>query len=110
MSIDEAQTKGKGGRKSWIDELRLYERYSNLSEDYFKVLKKFLKSKDKKDQQWAVGELSKAFVKMLPQDLTSGGEKITPILGHEFPSNDGDAPDSANAEENSRGTRGNKRK
>lgn len=66
----------KAGRKGWIEELRLYERYSDLTEDYFRVLKEHLNSEEKKDQQWAASELSKGLVKMIPQDVTSGGEPI----------------------------------
>ena len=70
------------GRKSWTEEMKLAQRYSDLSEDYFKILKEFAQSEDKNDRKWAAQELSKAFVKMIPQDMdiTSGGEPI-PLLG-----------------------------
>jgi hypothetical protein len=68
--------KNKGGRKSWTEELEIAQRYSDLSEPAFKVLKSMLNSKDKNDQKWAVEQLGKAFVKMIPQDHTSGGQPL----------------------------------
>lgn len=71
----------KGGRKSWTEELNIANRYAELSVPYFKVLKKALDSEDDKDQKWAVEQLGKAFVKMIPQDITSGGKELpTPIF------------------------------
>ena len=71
----------KGGRKSWTEELNLANRYAELTEPYFKVLRKALASEDKGDQKWAVEQLGKAFVKMIPQDITSGGKELpAPII------------------------------
>lgn len=60
--------------------MQLKQRYSDLSEDYFRVLKAHMASEDKSDQKWATQELSKAFVKMLPQDLTTDGQAISFII------------------------------
>lgn len=69
------------GRKSLKEELRMFERYSELTEPYFRVLKKKLESDtDPSAQMWAVEQLTKAFVKMIPQDLTTKGDKITPAV------------------------------
>jgi hypothetical protein len=71
----------QAGRKSWTEELQMAQRYSDLSEPAFKVLRKMLDSDDKADQKWAVEQLGKAFVKMIPQDFTSGGKELpTPII------------------------------
>lgn len=59
------------GRKSLKEELKLFERYSELTEPYFNVLKKKLASDtDPAAQMWAVEQLTKAFTKMIPQQLT----------------------------------------
>lgn len=74
---------GLPGRKSWTEELQIAQRYSDLTEPAFKVLKEMLESEDKADRKWAVEQLSKAFVKMIPQDITSGGKELPqPILYH----------------------------
>lgn len=69
--------KNKGGRKSYFEELNIAHRYQELSEPYFKFLKKMMESKDVQDQKWAAERLEKAYVKMIPQDVTSGGQPIT---------------------------------
>jgi hypothetical protein len=66
----------KAGRKSYLDEVQIAQRYTDLTEPAFKVLRKMLNSEDKVDQKWAVEQLTKAFVKMIPQDHTSGGQPI----------------------------------
>lgn len=73
------------GRKSLKDELKLFERYSDLTEPYFRVLRTKLNSVEDSDQKWAVEQLSKAFVKMLPQDIdvTSQGESISGLTAQE---------------------------
>lgn len=74
------------GRKSLKEELKLFERYSELTEPYFRVLRKKLNSDaDPSAQMWAVEQLSKAFVKMLPQDidLTTKGESLNPLSEQE---------------------------
>jgi hypothetical protein len=64
----------KTGRKSLKDELKLFERYSELTEPYFRVLKKHLESEKKDDEKWAIEQLTKAFTKMLPQKVEGDGE------------------------------------
>lgn len=66
----------KAGRKTYTEELEIAQRYSALTEPFFKVLRKHLESEDEKKQQWAVEQLSKAFVKMIPQDMTTGGKPL----------------------------------
>lgn len=68
--------KNKGGRKGFGEELRIVERYSALTEDFFIVLKEMLASEDKADRKWAVEQLNKAYTKMIPQDITSGGQPL----------------------------------
>lgn len=68
--------KNKGGRKSYLEELEIAQRYADLTEPAFKVLKSMLESEEKQDQKWAVEQLGKAFVKMIPQDFTSGGKPL----------------------------------
>lgn len=68
--------KNKGGRKSYTEELQIAQRYSALSEPFFRILKKNLESGDEKLEMWAVEQLSKAYVKMIPQDMTSGGQPL----------------------------------
>lgn len=67
----------KAGRKGWLEELQLAQRYSDLTEPFFKVIRDNLESEDKADRKWAAERLEKAYVKMIPQDVTSGGEAIT---------------------------------
>ena len=61
------------GRKSLKDELQIKQRYADLSAPFFKVLKEHMESAVKADQQWAVEQLSKAFVKMIPTEITGEG-------------------------------------
>lgn len=67
---------GVPGRKSWTDELQIAQRYADLTEPAFRVLMEMLESEDKNDRKWAVEQLGKAYVKMIPQDHTSGGKPI----------------------------------
>ena len=91
--------KNKGGRKSYLEELEIAHRYTALTEPFFKVLKKNLESEDKADQKWAVEQLGKAFVKMIPQDVTSGGKELpAPILLNVF-SDDSNKESSTTQEE-----------
>lgn len=85
----------KAGRKSWTEELEIAERYSALSVPFFKFIKKMLDSPELADQKWAAERLEKAFVKMIPQDLTSGGKTLpTPIISlHALQRNDSDSED-----------------
>jgi hypothetical protein len=61
------------GRKSKFEELQIVERYAELSAPFFAVLKKMLNSKVKADQRFAIEQLSKAFPKMIPQQITGEG-------------------------------------
>lgn len=70
----------KPGRKGWIEELRLYERYSDLTEDYFNVLKEHFASEDKKDRQWAAERIEKGIVKMIPQSIDGGEDNEGNVL------------------------------
>ncbi len=78
----------KAGRKSYLEEVKIAQRYTDLTEPAFKVLRSMLESEDKNDQKWAVEQLGKAFVKMIPQDVTSGGKELpAPILLNVFGNN-----------------------
>lgn len=76
--------KNKGGRKSYLEEVKIAQRYTDLTEPAFKVLKTMLNSKDKNDQKWAVEQLTKAYVKMIPQDHISGGQPIQIVFDNAF--------------------------
>lgn len=80
----------KAGRKSAVEELEVVRRYSELTDDYFRVVKKYLNNKNPADEKWAVEQLSKAFVKMIPQDLTSGGDKLPQEITVRFINGDRD--------------------
>lgn len=75
---------GVAGRKSWTEELQIAKRYSDLTEPFFEVIKEMMASEDKADRKWAVEQLSKAYVKMIPQDLTSGGQPIQIVFDAAF--------------------------
>ncbi len=70
------------GRKSLKDELKMFERYSELTEPYFRVLRKHLNSNNVLNEKWAVEQLTKAFVKMVPQDIdmTTKGKALKPTV------------------------------
>ena len=68
--------KNKGGRKSYFEELNIANRYSELSEPFFEFLLEMFNSDDKADRKWAAERLEKAYVKMIPQDHTSGGQPL----------------------------------
>jgi len=73
-----------GGRKSLKDELKMFDRYSELTVPYFRVLKKHLESNNVTNEKWAVEQLTKAFTKMIPTELTGADGKDlipSPILG-----------------------------
>lgn len=65
---------GMPGRKGFVEELDLVKRYADLTVPFFKLLKQYLESEDKADQKWAAEQLSKAFVKMIPQKIAGDGE------------------------------------
>jgi hypothetical protein len=68
------------GRKSLKDELKMFDRYSELSVPYFAVLKKHLESKNTANEKWAVEQLTKAFTKMIPTEVSGVDGKPIPIL------------------------------
>ena len=73
-----------GGRKSLKEELKMFDRYSELTVPYFKVLRKHLKGGNVTNEKWAVEQLTKAFTKMIPTELTGADGKDlipSPILG-----------------------------
>lgn len=88
-----------GGRKSLKEELQLFRRYSELSVPYFNILRKRLDSGQPDMENWAVEQLSKAFVKMIPQetDLTSGGMPLI-LPGEIINKNALDTPSSAKSD------------
>jgi hypothetical protein len=67
---------GVAGRKSWTEELQIARKYSALSDKYFEFLMEMLDSEEKADRKWASERLEKAYVKMIPQDVTTGGQPI----------------------------------
>ena len=67
------------GRKSKAEELKIIERYAELTEPFFKVLKEALEGKNKRDKHWAIEQLSKGFVKMIPQKIGGDPDNRTPI-------------------------------
>ncbi len=68
------------GRKSLKTELKMFDRYSELSEPYFRVLRKHLESGNIANEKWAVEQLTKAYTKMIPTELSGVGGKPIPIL------------------------------
>lgn len=67
------------GRKSKAEELQIVDRYAALSEPFFDILQKALLGKNKREQHWAVEQLSKGFIKMIPQVQKIGGDNDNPI-------------------------------
>ena len=62
----------------------MFDRYSELTVPYFRVLKKHLESNNVTNEKWAVEQLTKAFTKMIPTELTGADGKDlipSPILG-----------------------------
>jgi hypothetical protein len=73
----------KMGRKSLKEELQIKQRYADLSDAYFRVLSKALESGVGQDEKWAVEQLTKAYTKMIPQEVTGADGKDlfpTPLL------------------------------
>lgn len=69
----------KAGRKSKFEEMQIASRYAELSVPYFKELKAFLEGDEKADKKFAIEQLTKAYAKMIPQDVTTGGMPIITI-------------------------------
>jgi hypothetical protein len=70
------------GRKSLKTELKMFDRYSELSVPYFRVLKKHLTGSNVANEKWAVEQLTKAFTKMIPTEVSGVDGKPIPILMH----------------------------
>jgi hypothetical protein len=68
------------GRKSLKTELKMFDRYSELSEPYFRVLRKHLTGSNVANEKWAVEQLTKAFTKMIPTEIGGIDGKPIPIL------------------------------
>ena len=62
----------KRGRKSKAEKFKVLERYAELSESYFTVIKEALESSRLCDKHWAADHLKNAFVKMIPQQIDGG--------------------------------------
>ena len=56
-------------QKTYEETLRIKQRYADLSVDHFKFLKRMQASKKIEDNKFAAQELSKAFIKMIPQAM-----------------------------------------
>jgi hypothetical protein len=67
------------GRKSKAEELKIIDRYAALAEPFFEILQKALTGKNKREQHWAIEQLSKGFVKMIPQKIAGDPDNRTPI-------------------------------
>jgi hypothetical protein len=68
------------GSKSLKNELQIIQRYADLTEPFFKVIKKHFESENPQSQQWAVERPEKAFVKMIPQTIDGEGENGEVII------------------------------
>ena len=66
----------KRGRKNFGEELKIIENYAELSGDFFKFLKEKMSNGTDQEKWEAVKMLKGAFEKMIPQDVTSGGEAL----------------------------------
>ena len=90
----------KTGRKSLKDELKMFDRYSELTEPYFRILRKHLESGKKDDEKWAVEQLTKAYTKMIPQEVTGkDGKDLFPVpLLNNLPSVSDNSGDNSNSE------------
>lgn len=61
--------------KTLIDKLMgLRKEYLRLTPLYFDYMEEILTKGDQKEKKWAMQELTKAFVKMLPQTLEGSGD------------------------------------
>jgi hypothetical protein len=71
----------KTGRKSKFEELQMAQRYSDLSGKAFEFLTECLEGKNKELKMWAVEQLGKGLVKMIPQvqQLSGNPNDSTPI-------------------------------
>lgn len=65
-----------GGRKRMYDEAKLIKNLETYSVLFWDTLGKWFRSDDEKKQQFAMTEFNKIQVRTIPQDITSGGEKL----------------------------------
>lgn len=71
---------GASGRKSRFAELNLANKYNDLTPKFFAFITEMLDSGDKNDRKWAVEQLGKAYVKMIPQTIEGDIDHPIPIL------------------------------
>ena len=83
----------KPGRKSLMEELEIKRRYADLAPKYFKALNEFLESSEKSERKFAIEQLGKAFTKMIPQDVTSGGKEMPQPILYAVQNNDSNSED-----------------
>ena len=67
-----------GGRKTFREEFQIKQRYADLAEPFFKFLKTMFEEGSIADKKWAVEQLGKGYVKMIPQTL-EGGDENNPL-------------------------------
>jgi hypothetical protein len=60
----------KEGAKGSYESFKIKQRYADLSEPFFKALKEFLISDKEADRKFAISELSKAYTRMIPTELS----------------------------------------
>lgn len=65
------------GRKNFGEELQILRRYSDLSNPFFNFLKNKITEGTDQEKWEAVKVLKGAYEKMIPQDLTTGGNPIS---------------------------------
>lgn len=65
------------GRKNFGEELQILRRYSDLSDPFFNFLKAKITEGTDQEKWEAVKVLKGAYEKMIPQDLTTGGNPIS---------------------------------
>ena len=72
-----------GGRKSISQEFELVKAIDKFSPKFWAKLHEWIDSGDKTKEQFAMQEFNKVQVKRIPQDVTSGGDKLEaiPIYG-----------------------------
>lgn len=67
------------GRKTIREEFAIKQRYADLTEPAFKFIKECFEIGEVADKKWAVEQLNKGFVKMIPQAI-EGSEDGVPII------------------------------
>lgn len=78
-------TKGnKGGSPGYGKLEFIKDKVIKHSVSWWKKWESMMKSKDMQDVKFAMTEFNKLQTKMIPQDLTSDGEKIIPLAGFNY--------------------------